>query len=195
MGLLSYPLRFLDTLADRIVVVVGVLVICQFPSYMNHYTQRLGGHVAEAKLNVAGWQEIADGSTGGDVVLLSQRYLASSEVEVIAAGRKCDADVERYRELNTSLVSLKDAGVWSRPFVFISTVDVDVAQAAFRSYTPGLPLYLEGLIYALIGLFGAFFIYRGCRRMTLGVCRRCGKRLKRRRDGSSDAPGIGESKI
>ncbi len=184
MGIMRHPLRLFDSIADRIAVVVGVLLICQFPAYMDHYVQRLGGHVAEAKRNVAGWQEIADKNMRGNMDILIERYLSSSEAEFVDTGIKCEADRERYDHLREALDAMTGAGAWSRPFVFLKTFDSVVAHDALKKYAPGIPLHLEGLVYALIGFFAAFVFYRGCRCLTVKTCRSCAARLKKRRSSS-----------
>jgi hypothetical protein len=112
---------------------------------------------------------------------LAAVYLASPSAEVAEAGRKCESDLARYDALSVSLVALTTAGGWSRPFTFLRTVDVEVAEGALASYVPGIPLDLEGLAYALVGLFLSLLIYRALRGTTVGVCRACGRRLKQGR--------------
>ena len=112
-------MKVLDSLLDRVVAVVGAVGGSQLPGYIQHYMQRLGGHVAEAEKNVAGWQQIADGATNGDVAGLAGFYLQSTDPEVIAAGSKCSADLARAAELRTALDALQDASVWERPLAFL----------------------------------------------------------------------------
>ena len=178
MSLLTHPLRLFDTIADHIVVVVGVVLVSQIPAYMDHYAQRLGGHVAEARRNVEGWEAIAGKATEGDLAKLSEVYLASEQSEVIEAGAKCVEDVARFEQLNTSLVALNNASGWSRPAVFVRTADAAVARSALGSFSPGIPLHAEGLVYALAGMLFSLMLYRGVRGATVRGCRVCGRRLR-----------------
>ena len=85
MNLLRIPIKAVDGLADRIVVIIGALLLSQTPAFISQYTQRLGGHVKEAERNVATWQEIANDNTSGNLAVLTRRYEASPEPEIAAA--------------------------------------------------------------------------------------------------------------
>ena len=170
-------MKVLDSLLDRVVAVVGAVGGSQLPGYIQHYMQRLGGHVAEAEKNVAGWQQIADGATNGDVAGLAGFYLQSTDPEVIAAGSKCSADLARAAELRTALDALQDASVWERPLAFLGHFDPQIADATLESFSPNIPLDLEGLIYAACGFVLGVVAYLGAKQGCLLPV----KRRKRRK--------------
>ncbi len=58
-AILLAPVRFVDSLLDRICAVLGALAFAQFPQYCAQYIQRLGGHVDEAARNMEKYREIA----------------------------------------------------------------------------------------------------------------------------------------
>ena len=161
MSILRYPLKAVDGLMDRVCAVVGAIMMSQIPGFISHYVQRLGGHVDEAKLNVAGWQEIANKTTDGSIGKLVSRYQGSDMAETVEAGRKCLADIDRLENLQEALVAITDASAWSRPFAFLGHIDLSVGRSALGSYTPNVPVDLPGLVYAAIGLVLAVLIYHG----------------------------------
>ena len=168
----QYPVKVVDSLLDHVVAVVGAVGGSQLPGYIQHYMQRLGGHVAEAEQNVAGWQEIADGTTSGDVAGLANFYLRSTDPEVIAAGSKCTADLARATELRGALDALQGASLWERPFVFVRHLDTEIADATLESFSPNVPLDPEGLVYAALGLVLGILLYLGAKQTCLMPARR-----------------------
>jgi hypothetical protein len=161
MSILKYPLKAVDGLMDRVCAVVGAIMMSQIPGFISHYVQRLGGHVDEAKRNVAGWQEIANKTTDGSIGKLVSRYQSSDMAETVEAGQKCLADIDRLENLQDALVAITDASAWSRPFAFLGHIDLSVGRSALGSYTPNVPVDLPGLVYAAIGLVLAVLIYHG----------------------------------
>ena len=180
MRVLRYPVKVVDSLLDRIVAVLGAVGGSQLPGFIQHYTQRLGGHVAEAERNMASWQTIANGITQGDVAELANLYLLSTDPEVIAAGSKCTVDLARAAELRGALAALQDASVWGRPFVFLGHLDREIADATLASFSPNVPLDLEGIVYAACGLVLGIVIYLGGKQACLLPAKR------RKREAPSD---------
>ncbi len=175
MKLLSRAGRVLNGMLDRISAIAGALAVAQLPGFIQHYTQRLGGHVVEARLNVSGWQRIADETAGGQLDALLGGYMADASAAVLAAGRKGITDVERAAQLERAFEALVEAPVWQRPVVFLRHLDGAIARATWGYYQPNLPFNLESLIYALAGLLAGWCLYRllcRCCGATVRCCRR-----------------------
>jgi hypothetical protein len=64
-NILFAPVRFIDSILDRICAVLGAAVFMQFPQYLTLYLQRLGGHVDEAARNLEKYKEIAHNNLAG----------------------------------------------------------------------------------------------------------------------------------
>lgn len=181
MSFFRLPLKAVDGLADRVVVIIGALLLSQTPAFISQYTQRLGGHVKEAERNVSTWQDIADENTDGDLAVLARRYEASVEPEVSAAGRKASKDVERLRYLREALAAIEQAAPWNRPLVFARRFDRDIAKGTWREFTPAMPLTAESMAYAFSGLVLGLLIYKGTVYGTKAGARRIHKRVKNSR--------------
>ncbi len=178
--LLKYPLRLLGGLADRLVAVAGALAMSQFPGFMRHYLQRLGGHVAEAAKSVSDWQQIADNSGCGSLAKLVAQYQASRLPEVIEAGSKCAADITRHAELQASFEALSSASAWSRGWVFLQRCDAEVFAATVRSFVPNVPLDVESLCYAGVGIVLAVALFAAVRVFSVRAARKTVALIKAR---------------
>lgn len=174
MKVIRYSLKALDSLADRVVAVFGAVSSSQVPGFIQHYTQRLGGHVVEAERNLRGWQNIANQSAGGDVVGLANVYMLSPNPEVVAAGQKCLGDISRVDMLRDALAALQDASLWNRPFVFLRYFDGEIADATLSNFTMNVPMNAESLVYATCGLVVVFLLYTGIKQAGVRVFRRRG---------------------
>jgi hypothetical protein len=170
--LLRYPLRLLGGLADRLVAVAGAVGLSQFPGFVRHYLQRLGGHAAEAAKSVADWQEIADSVTCGSLPDLVAQYRTSALPEVVHAGNKCAADLARLTELEASFDALSNASAWGRGWVFLQRFDTEVFGATVRSFVPNVPLDVESLCYAGVGLVLAIMLFAAVRSLTARTARK-----------------------
>jgi len=190
---LKYPLKVLDGLADRVISVLGAITFSQAPGFITHYLQRLGGHVSEAKQNVASWQGIADEAAGGSLRELIEFYQSSGATEVVAVGRKCAGDVARLHDLQAALDAIREASPWERMFTFVRNADTSIARETLESYVPNVPLDPESLVYACCGLLVAFGLYQGIKgsaRLAIRRRRAHARILKAQPPAPEGAPGI-----
>ncbi len=155
--------RLLNGVLDRLAVLAGALGFSQIPGFMQHYLQRLGGHLGEARRNLLSWQHIADLSTDGDLQALIQRYRGGAAPEVIEAGRKCAADALRVEQLQQAYDALVSASAWWRPVVLLEHLDRHIARGALEAFEPNLPVNLEGLCYIVVGVVVGWCLFRGLR--------------------------------
>jgi hypothetical protein len=158
--LVKLPLKAIDSVADRVFSVLGALTLAQAPAFIAHYLQRLAGHLAEAERNVAGWTAIASKAGLGDVVELAARYRSSTDTDVIAAGNKCLADMQRVEQLRDALSAIRDAPAWRRGIEFLFNMDRNIAAGTFGDFTPNLPVSMESAAYALLGIIAGLLAYR-----------------------------------
>ena len=181
------PFKFLDSIFDRVLAVVGGLLLAQVPAFMTAYMQRLEGHVDEAQRNIASWQVIADRVHMGDLNKLMESYQASEQVEVSEAGNKMAFDVTRLEELQKARNAIANASVWERGLIFSWHMDQEIAGATAREFVPNLPLDPQSIVYGLLGLLLALSIYQGSKAGIRGIGRKVLNRSRsqvppRRRD-------------
>ena len=75
-----------EKLIDRILCVAGAVLFSQAPEYMQQYLQRLGGHLAEARRQLAQFEEIAR-QAGRTLQELSAQYATNADPTIIGMGR------------------------------------------------------------------------------------------------------------
>ncbi len=156
--ILLAPVRFLDSLLDRIVSIAGAFILCQFPQFKVLYLQRLGGHVDELSRIVKAYA-VAAQSAGLSLEKFIARHLSSNVQEFVSSGRIMSDNVDRLNHLSAGLKAIKGADpLWSLT-TFARYVDIDIARETMKTYTPGLPLSAEALVYAGIGLVLAMLVY------------------------------------
>jgi hypothetical protein len=156
--ILMAPVRFVDSLLDRICAALGAIAFAQFPQYLVLYIQRLGGHVDEAARNIDKYREIAK-EVGKSLYQYSQHLLGSNDPAVFKTGQKVAQDLQRYDSLAAALKELQSAPAYKKFFVFLKDMDFDIARATLANFTPGLPFNLEGAAYAAAGIIIGMVLY------------------------------------
>jgi len=176
---LKYPVKLVDKVVDRIIAVVGALFGSQGPGFIHHYVQNLHGRLAEAERNLETWKEVAHKASIESLQKLVDVYLKSDSIEVVEAGGKCAADIARVDQLRTAYESLTNASAWGRPFEFAKNIDSEIMESTFASFVPNVPLDVESLAYAVLGLVFAICLYIAGKRLVIVSARGVKGRLKR----------------
>jgi DUF2937 family protein len=160
-----------DGLIDRLLCLAGAVAISQFPEFFQQYAQRLGGHVDEARRQVAQYVEVARAS---NLTLdqFIQQTSANADAAVAKLGAVMAGAAERLHSLEASQNALTHASLFSRPWVFAQNFDATMAAATLHLFRPALPVTLEGLIYALIGMLFFLGLYHLLVRTPVRVCYR-----------------------
>ena len=162
-----------ESLIDRVLCVVGAVAFSQAPEFMQQYLQRLGGHLSEARRQLAQFEAIAH-QAGRSVQELAAQYLANTDASIAAMGKLMTEAQQRVEALASAEAALREASWWSRPFVFLRNVDAEIARGTTRVFKPAVPTTLEGLVYALAGIVVILAFYHG---LAVPVVRRaCSKR-------------------
>lgn len=177
-SILLAPVRFIDSILDRICAVLGAAVFIQFPQYLTLYLQRLGGHVDEAARNLDKYKEIAE-DAGKTLHQYSQHLLNSKDETIFRTGQKIAEDIERYNQLADALKELQTAPVYKKFIVFIQNADLSIARGTLENFTPGLPLTLESAAYAAAGILVGMIVYYVVSRLIILIVKRIagGKRI------------------
>ena len=147
-----------DGLLDRVLCVLGTVAFSQVPEFMQQYLQRLGGHLDEARRQLAQFRQVAEQSGLTLDRLITQTGTNSDPAVARLGGVMTDA-VSRVEELQSAQVALQSASVWERPFVFMRNMDSDIARATWAIFKPAVPTTVEGLVYALLGMFVLLTVY------------------------------------
>lgn len=175
---LSAPLRPLgrvgESLVDRVLCVLGAATLSQAPEFFQQYLQRLGGHLDEARMRVAQY-EAAARESGITLHELIETTKAQASRPVAKLGQVvADAEV-RLETLTAAENALRSATLWERPFVFMANLDLDIARGTWSVFKPAVPMTLEGLVYAGVGMVLALVIYQGA---IVAPCRAIARRRR-----------------
>ena len=147
-----------DSFTDRLVCVLGAILFSQAPEFMQQYLQRLGGHLDEARLQLARFQRVAH-DTGISLDQLIHQTSANPEPTVAKLGGVMREVAARVDELTAAQNALQHASIWTRPFVFFRHLDLGIAQGTWSIYQPAVPTTFEGLLYAIVGMLFLLTLY------------------------------------
>lgn len=170
-----------DSFTDRVLCVVGAILFSQAPEFMQQYLQRLGGHLDEARRQLAQFQHIAE-KAGISLDRFISQTSTNAEPTVAKLGGVMQATAERVDSLAAAQDALQHASIWTRPFVFLRHLDLGIAHGTWSVYQPGVPTTLEGLLYALVGMLFLLSLYHVCVRRPIH------RRLDRPKPASTTPP-------
>lgn len=138
----------------RIFIVLGALILSQMPLFISAYTQQLYGRVAELKMQKDELLKMAQAS-GKTLEQYIYKFLASTDPDFHGQGEWMQGTLNRLQSLSEALTSIQGATLWERPFIFLKTLNFEMAKTTFALFTPGLPLTAEGAAYIAAGaIFG-----------------------------------------
>lgn len=151
--------NWLSTMTDRIFAVLGAILLMQFPLFMEQYSTRLSGHVAELSYQVHKMEEIARES-GKSLQQYIAKFEESKDKDFSSQGGLMAAMVTRKETLSHSLYSIRNSNLIFRPFVFLYQSDWEILSPTFTHYQVGLSISIESVIYAIIGVILGFYLYQ-----------------------------------
>lgn len=157
------PLRPLgrvgESLLDRLLCVAGAVTLSQAPEFFQQYLQRLGGHLDEARRQLARYEQVAR-ETGVTLQGLIDTARAQTSAPVAKLGDVIAETQTRVLELEYAETALRTAAAWERPWVFLRVVDHSIASRTLDVFKPAVPVTLEGLAYAVAGMVLALALYQ-----------------------------------
>jgi len=151
--------HWLAGLFDRILAAVCALIFAQLPLFMQQYQYQLLGHVAELKIHVNAITNAAH-TNGKTLTQYIQRFLENADVDFSKQGELMLNMHNRLETLSQSSLALQQASPLEKPIIFFQTLNLDIASSAIEHFQPGIPLTIEGAIYAFLGVlfgYGSFF--------------------------------------
>lgn len=151
---------------DRIVCVLGAAALAQAPEFFQQYLQRLGGHLEEARRQLAQFEAAAQ-AAGKPLAKFIADTAANGDAGLAKLGGTMRETAERVEALAGAQQALLDASVWSRPWVFFDRCDFSIARATAAVFKPAVPTTLEGAMYAAVGVAVAFALWHVAIRLPL----------------------------
>lgn len=167
----SGVLRVFDGVIDRILCVVGAVLLSQGPEFMQQYLQRLGGHLNESQRQLVAFHDAAT-KAGQPFDKFVEQTKTSPDAGVSQLGKVMERAAERTTSLQIAHDSLQAATPWARPFVFLRHLDYEIGRATWAAYKPAVPVTLEGMLYALSGMLLFLLLYHLGAKNLLALLRR-----------------------
>lgn len=141
----------ISRIANGVAALAGAGLASQFPAFYLQYVQRLGGNLDHARLGVERIGAAA-GELGIGVDELLGKYLTNADEVLRALGELHVQTVADVGRLATAEAALISATALERPFALATHFDWAIADGVWRAFEPAVPLSLEGLIYAGLGM-------------------------------------------
>jgi len=148
--------------------------LSQFPEYLAHYRQRLGGRIDQARDRVAEITEDA-AAMGMSIPDYIESFIASDPHSL--EGERMHESFFKLADMEAAYQALGTATTLQRPIVFIQHLDGGLLDATLGDFVPAMPLTQEGLVYGGIGALAGLLLCGGSRR----VLRRRGAKKKTRK--------------
>ena len=152
------PLKFLESIIDRIVAVAGAIIFFQIPTFLVQYKQRLGGHVDELARLIKQYKSAA-ASNGKSVEEYISLHLNSGVNEFISTGKLMTENMERFNELSIALQNLSDSSGIKKLFVFLKSVNFDIFKETYKDFVPGISFNLDSILYCIAGIIFSMLLY------------------------------------
>jgi hypothetical protein len=160
-----------DSLTDRVLCVFGAILFSQGPEFMQQYLQRLGGHLDEARHQLAIYH-----NTSAQAGLSFDQFVAktnaNADTDVARLGGVMADAADRVISLQSAHDALFHSALWERPFIFVRHLDIGIARATGAAYQPAVPTTAEGLVYALSGMLLILALYHLGLKNTFRLFRR-----------------------
>lgn len=133
----------IDSFLGTVIAIIFGAIFSQFMTFVQQYTQRLGGHLAEAQFNI---REMIRGPVYRSLDQEAQLSLITP-LET------------RLNDLVEAQSALSTAGMFRLPWDFIRVVDLDIFSATLDIFQPSIPLDIVSVTYTVFGLFLGWLIY------------------------------------
>lgn len=143
---------FVRGLLDRLVLILAVIAGGSVPGFANQYRQQVAGRLDQVILDLAPFQQIADRYHQGDIQLLIQHHLNSSDATFYEEGRAIQSMVESAARLQEMAVALNTDIVHQLGYLMMHH-DVQILDSTFQNFEPAFVITPDALmIAALTGL-------------------------------------------
>lgn len=132
--------------------VAGLLIVSQFPAFLDQYYQQLAARLDEIDRGMINLLDQSEslGMRPRELLNKLQEESSGTTLELL---RDIEDQLDRLEDRAQAYKSLGDANVYERPFVFFRDLNSDVAGNTLQHFQPAVPTSMEGAVYALIGAF------------------------------------------
>ena len=145
-------------LLDRLVLVVAIVAGGLLPGFIAQYRQRLGGRLDQARLDLAGWQKIADRLYQGDLNQLIRYHAASRDPAFHSEALVIQQLVASVQHLEQAVAALHGTLLQQLQYLALH-LDGSLARATLSDWTPTFALSLQGLAFAVLFALAVWLLF------------------------------------
>lgn len=146
-------------IVDRSFAVAGAIVFLQAPQFIQDYKQHLAGHLSEVSWQLDQLRHMTK-MTGRTLEALVDKFIHNSDNDVVFQGNLIETLIKRELSFKEALNALSQANPFTKPYLFVKYGEWDLILETTKNFKAGLPLTLEGILWALIGLFLGYGLFR-----------------------------------
>ena len=162
--------HFLEKMIDRLFALFGAILFCQLPALIAQYTLLLTGHLSECSREVTSLELVAQ-KTGKTLQEYIRTFMENGDKGIQLLGDWMHDLLARFHELTEAHTALTSAEVWKKPFVFLRCVDSTLFKETMSQFSLSLPFTLEGLFYAVVGMFAGIGFFWLLKKFFQGIVR------------------------
>ncbi len=134
---------------------LGGIAASQGPEYAQQYRQRLGGAIDELRQVVGRFDQ--DARTNNETRESAIARLRGNPDDLASRqGTAMQANVERLGRLEAHQQAMQQSGPFGRVATMVRDGDLDVMEAAYRSFEPAVPVTEEGILSAAAGFIAVW---------------------------------------
>lgn len=141
----------IQSVLSKLLSIVCVFFLCQFPAFFQQYLVCLSGHAAECSRVIRLLEHGAE-KNGKTLDQLVHAFLLSHDMDNQSIGEVIHALKQRQSWLEASRIQLQESSVGKRPFIFMTTLDREIVQETLSGFTVQIAFTIETAIYAFLGL-------------------------------------------
>ena len=143
-------LKRMDFLAALSAFAIAALICSQLSQFMQQYTQNLSGRLAEARREVDGII-LRAGQADMPVYAYLHEFRSAENPVFQQQGVALRATIDRASGLEEAYRDLTQAGLVTKPFVFLRHADTGIAMTVLEQFKPAIPVDTAGLVYSGLG--------------------------------------------
>jgi Protein of unknown function (DUF2937). len=153
----------------------GMLAGAQVPAFVDQYAKRVDASLQQARLDFAGWRQLARQFYGGDVDALIAAHAKSTQPEVRAETAPIQAQYQQLQRLEQENFAMH-APLYEQVIHILTAGDSRLLRTTWQQYGASVPLRQTALICGAITALIVVLLLE----LSAGLLRVGGRRLRRR---------------
>jgi len=143
----------INKIIDRCFFTLAFIAGVQLPAFINHYIQRISGHLSEAKLQLSQFQQLADNHYQGNLATLINQYKSNNDPAIADTATVVEQLISRINYLEAQFNSLFNVEYLNQLRYFVTNIDLVIAKQTTEQFKLAIPLDVNALTTGLIFAF------------------------------------------